>query len=186
MKITDPRSRFKTSRIDWLGVYCPISTLVAIWDAHVKDIVLLVSSWSPTQKVTCLHSNALTRWAGIYFDGSFFPYTTTKVQVGNTCFFWIRTLDPCGCGNTAYQVKSPALYLLSRWDMSKRTHSDSVTLHMHARHPSRQQYSGSGLWRLIVCGLTPIEPKKMIVWRLTSIEPKSITDMHDVHVLDMG
>ena len=22
--------------IDWVGVYCPVSTLAAIWDAHVK------------------------------------------------------------------------------------------------------------------------------------------------------
>ena len=40
------------------------------------------------------------------------PYTTTnwfQVPLGSTCFLWIRTLDPSGCGNTAYQVKSPAL-----------------------------------------------------------------------------
>ena len=27
--------------------------------------------------------------------------------MGSNCFLWIRTLDLSGCGNTAYQVKSP-------------------------------------------------------------------------------
>ena len=63
------------------------------------------------------------------------PYTTTtwfQVRMGNSCFLWIQTLDHSGCGNTAYQVNSPALNLLSHWDMSKRT--CPVALHMHARH----------------------------------------------------
>ncbi len=41
--------------IDWVGVYCPVSMLVAIWDPHVKDMRWAVcdsSSWSPKQEVT--------------------------------------------------------------------------------------------------------------------------------------
>ena len=30
---------------------------------------------------------------------------TILVQTGNICFLWIQTLDPCGYGNTTYQVK---------------------------------------------------------------------------------
>ncbi len=40
---------------------------------------------------------------------------------------------PSGFSNTAYQVKSPALY------MPKRTCSDA--LHMHVRHPPRHHYT---------------------------------------------
>ncbi len=71
------------------------------------------------------------------------PYTTTnwfQLQMGNTCFLWIQTRDPSGFGNTAYPVNSPALYLLSNWEISKIT--CTVGLHMHARHPPRHHYTG--------------------------------------------
>ena len=55
-------------------------------------------------------------------------YTTPQITVRFkwqtfASLLWIRTPDPCGCRNTAYQVESPALYLLGHWDMSKWTRS---------------------------------------------------------------
>ena len=53
--------------------------------------------------------------------------------MGNTYFLWIRTLDPSCYGSIAYQVKSPAFFLLSHWRMFKRKRSVALHMHMHAR-----------------------------------------------------